>query len=227
MTGVTVHAYCRVSTDRQADSGLGLDAQRSAINGWARSQQIPLADLVWHIDAGRSGCTLDRPEMVLLLAQVGRGDRVVVAKLDRLSRSLLDFGGLLQTSMRDGWSIVPLDLGVDLGTPTGRMVANVIANIAQWEREIIGERTAGALAQAKQRGRLPGKRSSLPRDVQDQLVAMDDEHTLTLKQRAELLNARGVPTATGIGCWSTGTVDGSTRSARLEAAARLIQQVSA
>jgi len=218
-----IRAYCRVSTDRQAESGLGLDAQRSAIQGWARSQQIPLADIVWHVDAGRSGCTLDRPEMVLLLAQVGKGDRVVVAKLDRLSRSLLDFAGLLQRSMKDGWSIVPLDLGVDLGTPTGRMVAGVIASIAAWEREIIGERTAVALAQAKTRGRLPGKRSSLTREVQDLLIAMDDEKALTLKERAAFLNGRGVRTATG-GSWTTGTIDGSTRSARLEAAARAIQE---
>lgn len=222
---MTVHAYCRVSTDRQAESGLGLDAQRAAIEGWVRSQGLPLEDVSWHVDAGRSGCTLDRPEMVLLLAQVKKGDRVVVAKLDRLSRSLLDFAGLLQRSTRDGWSIVPLDLGVDLGTSTGRMVAGVIANIAQWEREIIGERTSGALAQAKQRGRLPGKRSALPLEVQDRLIAFDTEKRLTLKERATWLNEHGIPTATGVGCWTTGTVDGSTRSARLEAAARrLIQE---
>lgn len=221
---MAVHAYCRVSTDRQAESGLGLDAQRAAIEGWVRSQQLPLQDVTWHVDAGRSGCTLDRPEMVLLLAQVTKGDRLVVAKLDRLSRSLVDFAGLLQRSLKEGWSIVPLDLGVDLGTPTGRMVAGVIANIAQWEREIIGERTAGALAQAKTRGRLPGKRSALPLEVQNQLIAFDTEKTLTLKQRAAWLNDRGVATATGVGTWSTGVVDGSTRSARLEAAARLITE---
>jgi len=218
-----IRAYCRVSTDRQAESGLGLDAQRSAIEGWARSQQIPLTDIVWNVDAGRSGCTLDRPEMVLLLAQVGKGDRVVVAKLDRLSRSLLDFANLLQRSMKEGWSIVPLDLGVDLGTPTGRMVAGVIASIAAWEREIIGERTAVALAQAKQRGRLPGKRSALPLEVQDLLIAMDDEKRLTLRERASWLNDKGILTATGLP-WTTGTIDGSTRSARLEAAARAITE---
>lgn len=221
-----IRAYVRVSTDRQAESGLGLDAQRAAIEGWARSQQIPLADIVWHVDAGRSGCTLDRPEMVLLLAQVTKGDRVVVAKLDRLSRSLLDFAGLLEESSKSGWSIVPLDLGVDLGTPAGRMVASVLGSIAQWEREVIGERTSVALAQAKQRGRLPGKRSALSRDVQDLLIAMDTEKTLTLKERAAWLNERGIPTATGAQ-WSTGTIDGSTRSARLEAAARLITEAVA
>lgn len=221
-----IRAYVRVSTDRQAESGLGLDAQRAAIEGWARSQQIPLADIVWHVDAGRSGCTLDRPEMVLLLAQVTKGDRVVVAKLDRLSRSLLDFAGLLEESSKSGWSIVPLDLGVDLGTPAGRMVASVLGSIAQWEREVIGERTSVALAQAKQRGRLPGKRSALSRDVQDLLIAMDAEKALTLKERASWLNERAILTATGLP-WTTGTIDGSTRSARLEAAARAITEAVA
>jgi DNA invertase Pin-like site-specific DNA recombinase len=222
-----IRAYVRVSTDRQAESGLGLEAQKSAIIAWARAQQIPAHDVSWHIDAGRSGSSLDgRPEMVLLLANVRPGDRIVTAKLDRLSRSVLDFATLAQRSLREGWSIVCLDLGLDLSSPAGQMVANVLAAIGQWERQIIGEKTSAALAQAKARGRLPGKRSSLPRDVQDLLIRMDDEKALTLRERAQLLNERGIPTAMG-GRWSTGTVDGSTRSARLEAAARLVQQEQA
>jgi len=216
-------AYVRVSTDRQAESGLGLDAQRAAIEGWVRSQSIPLDEVAWHVDAGRSGSSLDRPEMTRLLEQVRRGDRLVVSKLDRLSRSLLDFAGLLQRSQKQGWSIVPLDLGVDLGTPTGRMVAGVLANIAEWERSIIGERTAGAMAQAKQRGRLPGRRSCLTRQMQDHLIDLDDA-LLSLRERADLLNAAGHRTPTGL-TWTTGTVHGSTRSARLEAAARAVLEV--
>jgi len=170
---MTVHAYVRVSTDRQGESGLGLDAQRAALQGWASSQQIPVDEIRWHVDAGRSGCNLDRPALALMLALVKPGERVAVAKLDRLSRSLLDFAGLLERSQREGWAIVALDLGLDLSTPTGQMVASVLGSIAQWEARIIGERTAAALFQAKQRGRLPGKRSALPRDVQDRLLAMD------------------------------------------------------
>jgi len=218
---MAIRAYIRVSTDRQAESGLGLDAQRAAIQGWARSQQVTVDS--WHVDAGKSGCTLDRPEMVLLLGRLDRGDKLVSAKLDRLSRSLLDFAGLLQRSLKEGWSIVPLDLGVDLGTSTGRLVAGVIATVAEFEREIIAERTSSALAEAKKKGRLPGKRSSLTRDVQYMLITMDVEKALTLKERAAWLNQRGILTATGLP-WTTGTIDGSTRSARLEAAARLIQE---
>lgn len=222
----TIHAYVRVSTDRQADSGLGLDGQRAAIEGWVRSQRLSLQDVTWHVDAGKSGCTLDRPAMQLMLARLQKGDRLVVAKLDRLSRSLLDFAGLLERSQREGWAIAALDLGLDLSTPTGQMVASVLGSIAQWEARIIGERTSSALAEAKKRGRLPGKRSALSRDVQALLLAMDDEKALTLRQRAAWLNERAILTATGLP-WTTGTIDGSTRSARLEAAARLITEAVA
>lgn len=223
MTGVTVRAYCRVSTARQGESGLGLSAQREAIQNWARSQGLSAQDITWHVDPDRSGGSLDRPELVLLLDMIGPGDRLVVSRLDRLSRSVLDFSTLVQRSVREGWSVACLDLGLDLSTPAGRMVANVLASIAEWERSVIGERTSAALAQAKARGRLPGKRSALPRETQDLLVAMDDKRSLTLKERAAWLNERAIFTATGLP-WTTGTIDGSTRSARLEAAARLIQE---
>lgn len=222
----TIHAYIRVSTDRQAESGLGLDAQRDSIRAWLRCQRVPDEEVAWHIDAGRSGCSLDRPELQLMLGRLQKGDRLVVAKLDRLSRSLLDFAGLLERSQREGWAIAALDLGLDLSTPTGQMVASVLGSIAQWEARIIGERTASALAEAKKRGRLPGKRSALPRDVQDLLIEMDTEKRLTLRERASWLNDRAILTATGLP-WTTGTIDGSTRSARLEAAARAVREEAA
>lgn len=221
-----IRAYCRVSTARQGESGLGLAAQREAISGWVKSQNLSTQDVTWHVDPDRSGGNLDRPELALLLASIRPGDRLVVSRLDRLSRSVLDFSGLVQRSLREEWSIACLDLGLDLSSPAGRMIANVLASIAEWERSVIGERTSAALAQAKARGRLPGKRSALTRDVQDLLIAMDTAKTLTLKERAAWLNDRAIPTATGLP-WTTGTIDGSTRSARLEAAARLITEAVA
>jgi DNA invertase Pin-like site-specific DNA recombinase len=219
-----IRAYVRVSTVAQGESGLGMDVQKDSIRAWLRGERAPDDGVTWHVDPARSGSSLDRPELQLMLAQLRPGDRLVVSRLDRLSRSLLDFAGLLQRSQREGWSIICLDLGVDLGTSTGRLVAGVIATVAEFERSIISERTSGALAQAKKRGRLPGKRSSLPLEVQVLLIEFDTEKRLTLKQRAAWLNEHGVATATGVGCWTTGTVDGSTRSARLEAAARLITE---
>ena len=73
---------------------------------------------------------------------------MVVAKLDRLSRSVVDAGRLLEEARR-GFNIVALDLGLDLSTPTGELVANVLAAVAQWERRMIGQRTQGEALQVK------------------------------------------------------------------------------
>ncbi len=70
---------------------------------------------------------------------------MVVAKLDRLSRSVVDAGRLLEEARKGRFNIVALDLGLDLSTPTGELVANVLAAVAQWERRMIGLRTSEAL----------------------------------------------------------------------------------
>jgi DNA invertase Pin-like site-specific DNA recombinase len=221
-TGKT-RAYLRVSTTEQADSGLGLAAQRQAIEGWA--ERASQEHIEWYTDAGLSGASLNRPAVRRLIADLRRGDVLVVSKLDRISRSLLDFAALLQQSQREGWSIVALDLGLDLATPTGRLVAGVMASVAEWERATIGARTADALAQAKRQGRLPGRRSSLPRHVQDRLLALA-ETGMTLAERAAVLNGEGLRTATGLE-WGTGIVYASTRSAVLERDARAVLDVVA
>jgi DNA invertase Pin-like site-specific DNA recombinase len=77
---------------------------------------------------------------------------LVVAKLDRLSRSLVDFGSIMERARKKGWSLAALDLGVDATTPAGEMIANAMATIAQFERHLIGERTKAALAVRKAQG---------------------------------------------------------------------------
>jgi DNA invertase Pin-like site-specific DNA recombinase len=77
---------------------------------------------------------------------------LVVAKLDRLSRSLVDFGSIMERARKKGWSLAALDLGVDTTTPAGEMIANAMATIAQFERHLIGERTKAALAVRKAQG---------------------------------------------------------------------------
>jgi DNA invertase Pin-like site-specific DNA recombinase len=153
---VTVYGYSRVSTTEQPH---GIDAQQASIDreavqrGW---------DVVHVTDAGWSGSNLDRPGVGALLAQVKRGDVIVVARLDRLSRSLADFAALMEQAKRRRWSFVALDLGVDTTTATGRLVANVMASVAEWERAVIGPRTKDALA-ARGRGDVAGHRSQAER----------------------------------------------------------------
>lgn len=139
-------SYGRVSTAEQASSGLGLAAQREAVlaavslRGWT---------LVVHLEDAASGRTLDRPSLQRALAMVddGKVDALVVARLDRATRSVGDFAQLLARLERRGAAFVALDLGVDTSTPGGRLVANVIASVAEWERAVISQRTRDALRQ--------------------------------------------------------------------------------
>lgn len=199
-----VIGYIRVSTIEQADSGLGLDAQKdrleqeAARRGW---------DLLIVEDRGQSAKSMDRPGIEDALGMVCRGEAsaLVVAKLDRLSRSLLDFAALMERAKREAWALIALDLGVDTSTATGELIANVLMSVAQWERRAIGERTRDALAAARARGQRLGR----PRSVPDELrarIASERASGLTLQAIADRLNDEQVPTARGGMCWQRGTV---------------------
>lgn len=98
-----------------------------------------------------------RPGLGPALASLGPGDVLAVAKLDRLSRSVLDFARILRRAEAEGWGIVVLDLGVDMTTPNGRLVAHVLMAVAEWERDMISQRIKEGLAQSpKTLGRRPG-----------------------------------------------------------------------
>jgi DNA invertase Pin-like site-specific DNA recombinase len=201
-----VVGYIRVSTDEQADSGLGLEAQRSAIVNECLRRGWELAEV--YEDAGASGKSLTgRPALQQALDAV-RGHEagaLVVAKLDRLSRSLLDFAALMEDARRGEWSLVILDLGVDTTTPSGEMIANVMATFAQFERRLIGQRTKDALAVKKQQGVKLGRPRLVSQDVRVRIVEERDRGK-TLRAIAEGLNEDGVPTAHGGAKWHASTV---------------------
>jgi DNA invertase Pin-like site-specific DNA recombinase len=111
-------------------------------------------------DAGASGKAMNgRPGLQEALAAVEQGDAqgLVVAKLDRLSRSLLDFAELMERARKRGWNLAALDLGLDLSTPSGEMMAPVLASFARYERRLISQRTRDALAIVKQNGSKSGR----------------------------------------------------------------------
>ena len=199
-----VIGYLRVSTAEQGLSGAGLEAQRAAIaveaerRGW---------DVRWIEDAGFSAKTLDRPGIIEALDCLERGEAeaLVAAKLDRLSRSLLDFAGLMDRSQKKGWGLVALDLGVDTSTPSGEMMANVLASFAQFERRLIGQRTKDALAIKKAEGVRLGRPSQLPDAVRRRIIR-DREAGRSLREIAEQLNAEHISTAQGGRCWYASTV---------------------
>ena len=159
--------------------------------------------VTWIADAGYSAKNLDRPgiqEALRLLAH-REAEALVVAKLDRLSRSLLDFAGVTERAKRQGWAVVAMDLGVDMTTPAGEMLANVLASFAQYERALISRRTKDALAAAKARGQRLGR----PRQIDPLLparVGADRESGLSLRTIAGRLTTTACPPS-GVGAAGT------------------------
>jgi DNA invertase Pin-like site-specific DNA recombinase len=196
--------YVRVSTDEQAGSALGLASQRSAIRAECARRGWALTAI--HEDA-LSGRTLNRPGMTSALAAVESGEAsvIVVAKLDRLSRSLADFASLMARAQAGRWNLVALDLGIDLTTAAGEFMANVMASAAQWEHRIIGQRTRDALAVKKAQGVRLGRPPMLAVDVVAGIIAAHDDGA-GWSAIARDLNAAGVPTAHGGARWYPSTV---------------------
>jgi site-specific DNA recombinase len=178
--------YTRTSSDEGLDSEFNsLDAQREAGEAYITSQRqegwvvLPTR----YDDGGHSGATLERPALQRLLADVeaGRIDVVVVYKVDRLTRSLLDFARLIEVFDRHGVSFVSVTQPINTATPTGRLMLNVLLSFAQFEREIDGERIRDKIAASKRRGKYCGGTPVLGYDVDRQrkrLVVNRKEATL-------------------------------------------------
>ena len=151
-----VIGYIRVSTDKQADSGLSIDAQRAKVEGYAALYGLELVDVL--VDAGASAKSLARPALADALAMLARGeaDALLVAKLDRLTRSVRDLSDLTDACNREGWALLSVADQLDTDSAAGRLVLNILVSVGQWEREAIGERTAAALAVKAARGELVG-----------------------------------------------------------------------
>jgi DNA invertase Pin-like site-specific DNA recombinase len=201
----TVVGYVRVSTAEQADSGLGLEAQRTAIADECARRGWKLLEVFE--DAASAKTMLGRPALADALTAIESGDAeaLVVAKLDRLSRSLLDFAGLMQRAHRKHWALVALDIGVDTTTPSGELIASVMATFAQFERRVIGQRTRDALAVKKAQGVKLGRPRQLPQRVAHQIERARAKGE-TLAAIADALNRDGVPTAQGGARWHPSTV---------------------
>ena len=150
-----VIGYIRVSTSMQAESGLSIEAQRAKIEAHCICHDLTLIDIIE--DAGESAKDLNRPgiQKVIALADAGEIDGVVIAKLDRLTRSMRDLHQLLDQV----FSKVELHCvaeSINTGSAAGRLVRNVLMSVSAWEREAIGERTSEALQAKKAKGERTG-----------------------------------------------------------------------
>ena len=212
--------YTRVSTRRQGESGLGLDAQRSKIEDLCASKGYSLVEVL--TDTGFSGRNDRRPEFRRMMAMARSSEIQVlaIAKLDRLTRSIEDLARMLDTLGKYGVSLISASEALDTSTATGRMLVNMVGVFAQWEREINAERTRDAMAarraQGKKIGAVPfgfsedaeGKlvHNAREREMFEQLSLMRLEGVSYQKIGEELreqgfLNRRGVPYTRGALRW--------------------------
>lgn len=197
-------AYIRVSTAEQVEQGASLDAQRAALTAEAdkRGRDVEIV-----ADEGLSAKTLNRPGLQDALARLdaGAADYLLSIRLDRVSRSVADFAGLLDRSVKRGWGLVLLSPNIDTTDPAGRFTGNVLASAAQYERELIGARTREGMAQRKLEGVKMGRPRVLTAETVDQITDLRASG-LSMAKIAAALNDANVATAHGGAQWYASTV---------------------
>ncbi len=195
-----VVAYTRVSTREQADTGHGIDAQRTELRRQAELRGWEI--VAWCEDLGVSGKDMKRDALAeaVRLVESGQADALVATKIDRVSRSVADFAALVCRANTRGWALVVLDIGLDLTTPMGKFTANVLCAAAELERDMISQRTREGLAAAREKGVRVGAPRTLPDDVADRITELR-QGGATLTAIAARLNAEAVPTAKGGDRW--------------------------
>jgi DNA invertase Pin-like site-specific DNA recombinase len=208
-------AYLRVSTAKQGRNGLGIEAQRQAVEAFATAHGFTITGEYVEVETGKGSDALERRPQLAAALQVarklGKGTPVIVAKLDRLSRDVAFIAGLMAQK-------VPF-IVAELGADADPFMLHLYAALAEKERALISVRTRAALQAAKARGVRLGNRVNLDqarqhgRAVQAAEAARHARNLLpvvrevqaagagTLAKIAAALNARGVPTARG-GTWA-------------------------
>lgn len=166
--------YARVSTKDQ-----NLDGQRDALTA-AGAERI-FADTI-------TGTAGSRPELARMLKELRDGDVIVVAKYDRLARSLKDLLEIVDQIQLQGAGFRSLGEDIDTTSPAGRLIFHVFASIAQFERERIVERTKEGLAAARKRGRVGGRPPALTPAQKAEVKRMRDVETRPIPEIANLFN---------------------------------------
>ncbi|KZE35747.1 recombinase family protein [Chelatococcus daeguensis] len=195
---------CAVYTRKSTEEGLemefnSLDAQREACEAYIASQKAEGWVLIPepYDDGGFSGGTLDRPALKRLLADTedGRIDVVVVYKIDRLSRSLMDFAKLVEVFDRGGVTFVSVTQSFNTTTSMGRLTLNILLSFAQFEREVIGERIRDKIAASRKRGMWMGGFVPLGYEVRDRKLVINEAEAATVRMIFERFVEVGSATA--------------------------------
>lgn len=194
--GKTAVGYVRVSTERQASEGVSLEAQRERIEGWATANGLSLS--ACYVDVGLSGGRADnRPGLQAALADAcKRRAPLVVYSLSRVARSTRDALTIAERLEKSDADLVSLSEAIDTTSAAGKMVFRMLAVLAEFERDLVSERTTSALAYKRRQGvRISGKIPYGYRLEAGQLVAVEDEQTairLMVKLRGDGLSLRAI-----------------------------------
>jgi len=218
-----VIGYIRVSTEEQAVDGVSLAAQREKLTAYARLYDLHLVEIIE--DAGESGKTLNRPglQRALDLIRRGEADGLLIAKLDRLSRSVVDWNDLIDGYFGEkaGKQLFSVADSIDTRTAAGRLVLNVLMSVAQWERETIGERTTAAMQYKRSKNERVGKVpfgydlaadgvQLIPNEVEQRalvIIMALRKDGLSLRRIAAELTRRNVRTKEGATKWTHTSVE--------------------
>jgi site-specific DNA recombinase len=180
---------CAVYTRKSSEEGLdmefnSLDAQRESCEAYVASQKAEGWLLVpdHYDDGGFSGGTLERPALQRLIANIEakRVAVVVVYKIDRLSRSLMDFAKLVEVFDRNSVTFVSVTQSFNTTTSMGRLTLNVLLSFAQFEREVIGERIRDKFAASRKKGMWMGGWAPLGYNVRDRKLVVNDAEAATV-----------------------------------------------
>lgn len=226
MNAAKAVGYIRVSTEEQAAEGVSLDAQRQRIAAWCDLNGYQLAEVF--TDAGISGKRADnRPALQAALSAVKAGGALVVYSLSRLARSTKDTIAIGERLDKAGADLVSLSERIDTTTAAGKMVFRMLAVMAEFERDVIAERTVMAMRHKRAKGERVGRVPfgfdlgadgvTLRRNEAEQqvlgLVAELRRGGVTLRGIAEELTRRGIPTKSGGQRWTHSTIQRLVRAA--------------
>ena len=213
----TAIAYIRVSTDKQAAEGISLAAQQSRIEQWCANNGYELAQVF--IDAGISGKRMDtRPELLKALSALKKGTALVTYSLSRLARSTKDALTISEMVAKKKADMVSLSEQIDTTTAAGKMMFQMMSVLAEFERNLVAERTTTALQHKKATNQKYCNQTPYGFEaVEGRLIQVKQEVEVvaeiqaarssgsTLQSIADNLNGRGIPTKTGK-VWQAATI---------------------
>lgn len=166
-----IYGYARVSTAKQASKGNSLEEQKQALRDAGALDENIVTDQY-------TGTKIDRPNFSVLISKLQPGDKLIVTKLDRFARTAVDGGKIVQDLWKRGVIIHILNMGLIDDTPIGKLLVTVLLAFAEFERDMIVERTQAGRESAREKGiRVDGRPPKYPRPQMDHAMELLSEYS--------------------------------------------------